>query len=456
MYYEQYKDRYWGAYYDLYNTQYSFGIIFNDPQNQDRFAQELRLTSQSDSRFQWMMGLYYEDLHDDWFYGSTNPYLLETPAWEYAQYLAYYYNYYGYPVDYPLKPTNLAYTNRLDRDQKQKSAFGEISFDITDKWRVLGGARWFEYKRFYWEQNQFPEGLAPPGSIDVNGIFETESKVSDTMFKFSTQYQIDDSKMVYFLFSQGFRLGGNNNPRAVERSGGDVPPVYKPDIVDNFEIGLKSQWLENRLLFNATLFHMEWKDYQETGGTGAWWLQGWFNAGTAIQEGVEFNGTMLFTDNFSVNYSMIFANPRFDEDYEFPGGQKIVKGMPMPNSPKRKFFVAADYTIPGLFGSEDVFLHYDFSYQSETWNQLSAITEGDTEGIIEAWNVSNFRAGANLKNDWSVTLVVRNLFDQKAISDLDGGFQRFTSDLFNTTFNRDKRTYNRPRTIGVQVRKRFN
>ena len=276
------------------------------------------------------------------------------------------------------------------------------------------------------------------------------------MFKFSTQYQIDENKMIYALFSQGFRLGGNNNPRAVERSDGDVPPTYEPDIVDNYEIGLKSEWLDNRFLFNATFYRMTWDNYQQTGGTGAWWLQGWFNATDARIQGVEFQGTLLVTDNFSFTYSAIFSDSKWMDDYEFPGGQNIVKGMSLPTSPKRKLFIAADYVVPGLFGTRDVFFHYDFSYQSETWRDLEDITDGDEEGIIEAWDISNFRMGAHLENDWTISLVVRNVFDQKAISRLDSGFQRYVSDLFETDFNRDKRTYNRPRTIGLQIRKGFN
>ena len=72
MAYHQFATGYWPYTYNgydynvLYDAEYTFGTTFND-QNQKRFSQEFRLTSQSDSKFQWMAGLYYEDLHDDWY-----------------------------------------------------------------------------------------------------------------------------------------------------------------------------------------------------------------------------------------------------------------------------------------------------------------------------------------------------------------------------------------------------
>ena len=231
MAYEQYKDSYFGYYNSLvlYNSQYTFGTTFND-QNQKRFSQEFRLVSQSDSKLQWMAGLYYEDLHDDWYYGADNPYLMDTVVWPYAQYWAGYYNYYGYPVDYPIAPTTVGYSETLERDNEQWSVFGELSYDIGDKWRIIGGARWFKYDRYNYLKNQFPEGLPPWGTMEFDGVTIGSGKTSDVLWKGSIQYQITDNKMVYGLFSQGLRLGGFNSLRAA--NSGLVPLEYDPDTID--------------------------------------------------------------------------------------------------------------------------------------------------------------------------------------------------------------------------------
>jgi iron complex outermembrane receptor protein len=462
MAYHQFAAGYWPYTYNgydynvLYDAEYTFGTTFND-QNQKRFSQEFRLTSQSDSKFQWMAGAYYEDVHDDWYFGGNNPQLMETVSWPYAQYWAYYYNYYGYPVAYPMEPTTVNYSETMDRDTEQISLFGEVSYDINDKWRVIGGARWFHYDRYTYLQNQFPEGLPPWGTMATDGAFIGEGKTSDVLWKGSVQYQIDPDKMVYGLYSQGFRLGGVNSPRAAATS--LVPPEYDSDSLDNWEFGLKSQWLDNRLLLNATFFYMKWKDYQQGYGDvdGNWWLRGTFNAADMETKGIELVSQYLFTEDFSINFNMFWADPEWSNDFTYPWQDEgtepeIRKGMDVPNSPKWKGQVSAYWSIPDVWGTEDLFFYYDISFQGKTWNSLSSISNDDENGIVPSWNVSNLRFGANLHDEWSIALVVRNLFDQKAMSWLDTG-GNYIPDFFEADWGRDIRSYNRPRTISVQVRK---
>ena len=122
MVYEQWKDSYYGVYYGfvLYNTEYTYGHIFND-QTQDRISQEIRLTSQSEGRFHWMIGGFYEEVNDQWYYGADNRDMMDTGMWYYANYWAYYYNYYGYDVEYPIAPSTVGYSNTLDRTISQKA-----------------------------------------------------------------------------------------------------------------------------------------------------------------------------------------------------------------------------------------------------------------------------------------------------------------------------------------------
>ena len=46
-----------------------------------------------------------------------------------------------------LPPTDIYYQNIFDKTVKQKAMFGELTYDLTEKWSVTGGARWFEYDR---------------------------------------------------------------------------------------------------------------------------------------------------------------------------------------------------------------------------------------------------------------------------------------------------------------------
>ncbi len=168
--YDQWRTAYYGVYLglDLYNTDYLIGPFFND-QTQERWSYEVRLTSQGESRFQWMAGAFYEDVYDWWRLRRADPGLETTTRWAYAQYLAYYYNNQGYDIQYPLDPTEVYYLDIFDRKVKQTAVFGELTFDLTEKWSVTGGARWFEYDRDASELRQTPLGLSDRQATSSGG-----------------------------------------------------------------------------------------------------------------------------------------------------------------------------------------------------------------------------------------------------------------------------------------------
>src|SRR5687768_3356237 len=126
----------------LYDTAYLGGQIYTE-QEQNRWSYEVRLTSQGESRLQWMAGAFYEDVWDWWDYGATVPDLASTTTWYYAEYLAAYYG----ADQVPLPPSDIYYRNLYERTVRQKAVFGELTYDLTDNWSVTGGARWFEFER---------------------------------------------------------------------------------------------------------------------------------------------------------------------------------------------------------------------------------------------------------------------------------------------------------------------
>ena len=450
MVYEQWKDAYWGPYYALYDSDYTFGTTFND-QNVTRSAYELRLTSQGESRMQWMIGGFYEDTTNQWFYGAKNPDYVGTDSWYAAQYYAYYYNYLGYDVQYPLPPTDIGYSETYRNSIKQTAVFGELGFDLTDRWTVTVGSRWFEYDRDTRFLLQFPQGLPPFGSFDTGGRVESSGVESDTVFKFGTTFDLTDNLMVYGLYSEGFRLGGNNSQRAANT--GFVPLVYESDKVENVELGLKSSTGDGRLVFNLTAFVMEWDQIQinQSSVGGQWWLRGTINGGKAESKGAEAYVTWQATDNLYLEATAFFGSPEFkDEVVRF--SDVVPAGAPMVWAPKRKYKAAVEYMVPDVLGG-DLWFRYDYSYEGEKWNNLSNIINNNTEGLVPSWSISNVHVGLDLEGGWNVQLTARNIWDKRAINSL---YQDSSGELFGDPRFDNIRTYARPRTIGVTVRKRFN
>ena len=455
MVYEQYKDGYFGNYlgYGIYNSEYTYGWIFND-QTQDRVSQELRLTSDTDSRFSWMVGAFYEKINDKWLYGATNPDLMDTQAWATANAYAYFQAYYqGYDVAYPLAPTTLPYTNRLDRTDEQLAFFGEVTFEITEKWWVTGGARWFQFKQDFFDQNQFPEGLPPPNSGESRGVVRSVSKDSDTVYKLSTQYFFNDDVMAYALFSQGFRLGGDNSERAART--GLIPAQYEPDFLDNYEIGAKTSWFDNSLVFNINFFLLEWNDRQfnEGGVDGQWWLRGTVNGGDTETKGVEASFVWQATDNLQLQGNVTRLEGEAKTFYEFLNGDVIRPGDPLPNAPELSWWASAEYTFPMEVMGGEMWIYADYSYGDEWWNSTDAAIQRDPEGLIPDWNTTNLQLGLSLPNDWTITAFVRNLTDERIVNGRQDN--SYASDFFGVPDYRTIEWVSRPRHYGLSVRKGF-
>lgn len=423
--YAQWRTVYYGASGALYDTGTLHSVTFNY-QEQSRWAYEARLTSQGDSKLQWVAGAFYEDVYDWWDFGDrlTAGDATQTAAWIEANRASCEDIDDPAVVKCPLDPTQVYYFNHYSNKVKQIAFFGELTYSLTDKWSVTGGARWFQYDRKMFDKYTVPFGLPVQADPDALGLLST-GKDSDTTFKFATKYQFTPEVMVYGLYSEGFRLGGQNYARAAAT--GRVPLNYGPDHLQNYEVGLKSQWLDNRLRLNVSAFLMKWDDIQlhfsSTSGAdnGAFWIEGNINGGNAEQKGIELNGQWYATQRLNFEWSAFFADPEFTQttfvpNTEPPDNIYIPKGSTFPNSPKKKYWLSTEYTFPKFLPGGDVWTRFSYSWQDKTWDNLDAIADNDREFLLPAWKDGTIQLGFTADSGWEASFIVRNLFDDRGIT----------------------------------------
>ncbi len=459
----------WRSYYysGIYDTGTLHSTTFNW-QKQNRWSYEARLTSQGDSKLKWMAGAFYEDVYDWWQYGAQQNQnrLAETVAWETAQADCLALQATLPSQVCPLAPTPYYYYNKYHNEVKQLAFFGEMTYDLTDKWSVTGGARWFEYDRNVFDLYQVPYGLPAQNDPDANGL-TSKSTDSDTTLKFATNYHFNPDVMVYALYSEGFRLGGQNSQRAADT--GEVPLTYGPDHLANYEAGIKSEWFDHRLLLNASLFYMQWDDIQlhfnstSGGPNGAWWIEGNINGGKAEQKGLEMNGTWYATDRLNFEWSVFLASPEFTENTYVPNSHPrevyIAKGWTMPVSPKEKYWAAVEYTFPHVLPIRGNFwTRFSYTYQGKTWDSLTAIEDfhnGDDparEFLIPVWKSGTFQIGFTSDSGWDTSLIVRNVFDDKSFDYLSSTWY---GEAFGDARWRYLRSLQRPRSVYLSFTKKW-
>lgn len=465
-------DTYWGYpvyaynYYDKYDTEYNGGYA-TSWQDSERITNEMRLTSTTDSRFQWMVGAFFEDFSDGWDDNANIPNLTSTRHWEYTKWRTCDLQNQGYPTACPLPAATSEswYRSHFMRDRSQVALFGQFDYDITTDLRVTVGARWFEFERNTIYDRQWPPGL-PVEAILVEG--ETVSidggSDDDTTFKLGLSYNLDDDKMIYALFSQGFRLGGRNNPKAVRE--GFVPEEFQPDVLNNYEIGMKSEWMDGRLLVNATVFYLDWEDIQlsfSSDGQGLWWLRGQANGGGGENMGAEMDIVFQATENLMLNFHGYTGDPEYTANYiNDEGSQLLTSGTKMPDSARHKFTLAADYRLPEFFGG-DMWMRYDYQWQSELFSSLwradsanpdSPDYEEGADYDVDSYHKSNFQIGWE-KDDWTARLMIRNLTNENYNTFTDSGTGFYAEYWGHTGFG-DTHNLARPRTISLKLTKRFD
>ncbi|MEC8226177.1 MAG: TonB-dependent receptor, partial [Pseudomonadota bacterium] len=239
----------WSGYADFP----SFVGYTHDTSDRDTFTQELRLVSNSNSAFSWIVGGFYNKVES---YSDDREY---TPGLT---------EYWGGGI--PNVEQDLEYILISDSETTEKALFGEIGYSITDQFDVTLGARFYEYDVSTTSGSATPLYSGDFDSLDNLVMENVSASDNGNLFKFNANYTFDNGVLAYFTVSEGFRIGGGNGIAPCP----DVLPEqqivcalpneedYKPDTTVNYELGFKSSWLRNRLHFNAALFNVDWKDAQ--------------------------------------------------------------------------------------------------------------------------------------------------------------------------------------------------
>ncbi len=189
---------------------------------------------------------------------------------------------------------------------EQEALFGEGTYTFTPHFSVTGGLRWFRSAENANSQNTYPFFGGPPEAPRVS--HQSETKVTP---KLSVAYKVDPDLMFYALVAQGFRQGGTND-------GGfgsliEVPEGFKSDSLWNYEVGMKSAWLEHRLILNLTAYAIRWSDIQTQNETtlGFTYIG---NAGSASSDGLEAELIMRPLHGLELTASIAYQNARLTQD----------------------------------------------------------------------------------------------------------------------------------------------
>ncbi|MBS0379125.1 MAG: TonB-dependent receptor [Proteobacteria bacterium] len=399
--------------------------------NPERWSDELRLSSKPGTRFHWLVGLYWEKTRDK---NSGSTYYmpgLRTDGAAFQYELAY------YNQTHSSLPPGIwyAYTERYD--YLQTTEFSNISFDVTDKLNIEAGAVHFHSDfKTYEPYGQF--AYYPTTEVDSVGASNKWN------FKAGINYKLAEHAMVYALFSQGFRDGGANGGLPQGCINNNVPQEYKPDTLNNYELGWKTTSLGGRLLWNGAAYLMNWKDYQTIIYDADLCPSSSFyaNVGNARIYGAETSVQYAPTEALSFQAAANYNDPHLiSSPYSTFQGNV---GERLPFSPYFSWSWNVRYEAP-LSPQMKGYAQFDISHKGDMWDDLHVSgANGFPRMLQPGYSLMALRIGLNPQGGrWLAELYCENLTDKNAI-------------VYTNTGNFDLReTTTQPRTFGLRVNYRF-
>ena len=413
-----YFDRFVNFKFDSTPILIFFGVpdlpaVTLQPEDSSTFTNEARLSSKLDGPFQFVAGALYQKLKRSFVSSvvtvDANGLATQT------------------------EPNIFGRTSSKSIDQY--AVFGEGTYQASPKLSFTVGLRWFRSTEDAHSQNVYPFFGGPPELPRT--AHTSETKVTP---KFSVAYQLNPDALLYALVAQGFRQGGTND--AGFGSLIQVPEGFKSDSLWNYEVGLKSSWLDQHLLFNLTAYAIRWSDIQTLNRTPGLGFPYIGNAGKASSDGLEAELTVKPAKGLELQATLSLQNARLTDDQPLAATDNDAGrlGDRIPHTPKFTASGYAQYTH-AINDSMDAVFRAQVNHVGSSQTYFSA--RSDFFQNLAAYTLVDLRAGLQADR-WNATVFVKNLIDKRA--EVDKLFQTDSPLSVFTT---------RPRTIGLSVDYRF-
>ncbi len=409
--------------------------VSQNPSRQDQWTQEVRFAA-SAKKVDYVVGVYgfYQEI--------------DTAGVQEQGPLASRWLLSGANANNPAILNGLRSENDIGLKNTSAAAFGQLTWHVTDKLKVQPGLR-FNYDKkdgkYIATVTNATNTALTAAQVGVLAPQNYAPEFSDTNLSgdFTTSYAFTPDVLTYVTFARSFKSGGinlsglpldaNNQPiTAVE--------TVKPEKVNHYEAGLKTQFFNRQVTANLSAFWTEIADYQATvTNSQANVIRGYLaNADKVRVRGVELDFAATPTQN-----TYFYLNGAFtDHEYESfpdapcppelaggttanaanpasapgtPGGFSPafcnISGQWLPGISKVALSYGFDYTLPTqLLGrTGGAYFGFDGSYRSKFSSNPSRSIYTDIDGF----SVANFRAGFRTDSGWDIYGWVRNAFDEE-------------------------------------------
>lgn len=369
-------------------------------------TQEFRLTSPDNGDIRYVTGLWYgKNEIGRQFIRGYNGIALSTPA----QYFGSTYN-----INY--------------------AVYGQATWQLSPVWSLMGGLRYNREVSGY----TMTMGAPPPGEFKPTAYYESldngENKLTG---KLSLAHNLSQDMMVYVTGATGYKGKAYDITSGLNAATAAEQPV-KAETSKTVELGLKGNFLHNRLTWNMAAFLTRFSDYQQNAGGylpgTTTYVTRLSSVGGVQTKGVELDVSALVTQALLVNANVAYTNATITDFPNAPcynvagspnggfnlecqlknpqyGNQNVqnLAGGRMPNAPKIKANLDAQYDIRLANQGFGAFVRGNVRYTSDVITNLNQ----DPSLAVGAYSITNLGFGLkDNKNVWKLSFFVNNVFNR--------------------------------------------
>ncbi|WP_373932471.1 TonB-dependent receptor [Sphingobium sp. sgz301304] len=321
---------------------------------------------------------------------------------------------------------------------KSRALFLEGTFKATDRLTITAGGRYtWDDKTWLGRQQTFIPALGggfDPSirlreSLDASvynypaGVITVSDKWREPTYRVSVSYQATDDLFVFGGYSRGYKGGGfNDQIGGFAAFGADLDAFREaaratdPEKADSFELGMKSQFLDNRLRFNLTGFYVKYKDLQKqlnvpiqvNGQPNQVTL--FVNAASATVKGLEAELSASPVEGLTLRGVLGYQDGKY-KSYTAANAGYDLASAPLDRAPKWQWTLDGVYSIP--IGDYKLTLNANAAYTGRNLN-TQAIDDPLGNTFLNARTLVNGSITlAQADDKYYLRLIGRNLTDKR-------------------------------------------
>jgi iron complex outermembrane recepter protein len=335
--------------------------------------------------------------------------------------------------DASLGANNLTALTKGSVTTQSIAVYADATWSLTDRLNLNAGVRWNQddkeatvfvaqyLGRLAPNQTLFDQNNVPAGFtlLAVQSNYTNDRSFSDVLPRFGFDYRVTDDVLAYVIYNKGFKSGGfdmrgNATANPATREG------YDSEVADNYEIGMKSTWLDDTLQLNLTAFYTPYKDVQITTqqfqivGGNPTNVTAVLNAGKQLNKGVELESIWRPIEPLTLVLNVGWLDAEFEEFLvgctpPSAGCTTDVSSLNEPiNSPDWTTFLGATYRWE--LGVGDLAAHAGYQYRARTKvaNTVRSITDQDAYDVLDLGVSYTTSSQA-----WRFALEGKNILDEE-------------------------------------------